>query len=37
MTPESRNSGAGARRPLLSNGLEDMFPLQRTAAIEWIP
>jgi hypothetical protein len=29
MTPESRNSGDRARRPLLDNGLVIMFPQQR--------
>jgi hypothetical protein len=34
---ESRNSGAKARRPLLSNDSEITFPLQRIAANESLP
>jgi hypothetical protein len=29
MAPKSRNSGVGAKRPLLDNGSVIMFPLQR--------
>jgi hypothetical protein len=31
MTPESRNSGVGAGRPLPSNGSENTFPLHIAA------
>jgi hypothetical protein len=37
MLPESRNSGTGARRPLLSNDSEITFPLHRIAANESLP
>jgi hypothetical protein len=37
VTAESRNSEARARCPLLNNGPEITFPLQRTAANESLP
>jgi hypothetical protein len=37
MMAENLSSGARATRPLLSNGSEITFPLQRIAAIESLP
>jgi hypothetical protein len=37
MTAKIRNSGARAKRPLLSNDSEITFPLQRIAASELLP